>query len=379
MDDEKINNEELNESSAQEEKKGSVAVVKKMGELAGVVANLGVVCVADMVMSAKEATTSFIDSCENEHRDAETRKSEKKANNERYSMQIDAAMSAYKETRGQQIIHRQEAEQSLNNYRCELIDKQADKKAIEGMPVFISYKKAEASQKRLISEAVKRGDTEAIEKYTKELKRLQEDFESSPVGQQYAKTETDIGDLKKSIQDTREFVKSGRKSAKETRQFLKMKKKEFAEQRSTALANVRKPNKIKALIGKISAMFKGKKSEKEPQKESFLKAKMESLKVSMGNFIQKMQDIQRESLQKAASITRSGKDKVANLGSKVKGGIVGFIRTTRDAKEKRLAAMNKKLDEAIEHVNEKSKKIENKRAPEAPETPDAADDADARQ
>lgn len=378
MDDEKIDNEELNESSAQEEKKGSVAVVKKMGELAGVVANLGVVCAADMVMSAKEATTSFIDSCENEHRDAETRKSEKKANNERYSMQIDAAMSAYKETRGQQIIHRQEAEQSLNDYRCELIDKLADKKAIEGMPVFISYKKAEASQKRLISEAVKRGDTEAIEKCTKELKRLQEDFGSSPVGQQYAKTETDIGDLKKSIQDTREFVKSGRKSAKETRQFLKMKKKEFAEQRSTALANVRKPNKIKALIGKISAMFKGKKSEKEPQKESFLKAKMESLKVSMGNFIQKMQDIQRESLQKAASITRSGKDKVANLGSKVKGGIVGFIRTTRDAKEKRLAAMNKKLDEAIEHVNEKSKKIENKRAPEAPETPDAADDADAR-
>lgn len=103
-----------------------------------------------------------------------------------------------------------------------------------------------------------------------------------------------------------------------------------------------------------------------------MKSKIESVKAAVSNFMGKVQDMQKESLQKAASITRNGKDKIAELGGKVKGGIQSVITTVRDSKNKRIAAMKKKVIGATEHVKEKSKAISDKRAeePEAPESRD---------
>ena len=353
MDDEKINDEELNENSAPEETTvDQKTLTRLLGELATATANLGLVKASDIAKTAKETATELKSKASTYIEKASTEYDGKKAEREgiktAYEMEIDKATSKYKENMEKYNFSRQDVELTLNDDRCELAEKLSDKKAIEEMPVYRLYKKAEASQRRVLSEAVRRGDTESIEKCNEELKRLQADFEKSPVGQQHAKTKADIEKLKKSIQEAKAFVRSSKKNEKETKRSFKALKKGLALEKSTALANVGKTSKIKALIGKISAIFKGKKSEKTPQ------------------------NMQKESLQKAASITRNGKDKIAELGGKVKGGIQSVITTVRDSKNKRIAAMKKKVIGATEHVKEKSKAISDKRAeePEAPESRD---------
>lgn len=377
MDDEKINDEELNENSTPEETTvDQKTLTRLLGELATATANLGLVKASDIAKTAKETATELKSKASTYIEKASTEYDGKKAEREgiktAYEMEIDKATSKYKENMEKYNFSRQDVELTLNDDRCELAEKLSDKKAIEEMPVYRLYKKAEASQRRVLSEAVRRGDTESIEKCNEELKRLQADFEKSPVGQQHAKTKADIEKLKKSIQEAKAFVRSSKKNEKETKRSFKALKKGLALEKSTALANVGKTSKIKALIGKISAIFKGKKSEKTPQKESFLKSKIESVKAAVSNFMGKVQDMQKESLQKAASITRNGKDKIAELGGKVKGGIQSVITTVRDSKNKRIAAMKKKVIGATEHVKEKSKAISDKRA-EEPEEPESRD------
>lgn len=371
MSDENINNEE--NLTPEEKKIDQKTLARLMAELATATANLGLVKASDIAKNAKETAAELKDRASTYIEKASTEYAGKRAESEKiktdYQIAIDMVTSQYKKNMEQYNFSRQGAELTLNDDRCELAEKLSEKRTIEEMPVYKSYKKAETSQKHLLSEAAKRGDTETIEKCNEELKRLQEDFANSPVGQQHAKTEAGIKKLKKRIQDARAFVKNSKNNEKETKRSFKELKKELALDKSTSLANVEKTSKIKALIGKISAIFKGKKREKTPYKESFLKTKLESVKVAVGKFMKEVQDMQKESLQKAASITRNGKDKIVELGSKVKGGIRGAITTVRDSKNKRIAEMKKKIIGATEHIKEKSKEINDKRG----ETPESRD------
>ena len=221
MDDEKINDEELNENSAPEETTvDQKTLTRLLGELATATANLGLVKASDIAKTAKETATELKSKASTYIEKASTEYDGKKAEREgiktAYEMEIDKATSKYKENMEKYNFSRQDVELTLNDDRCELAEKLSDKKAIEEMPVYRLYKKAEASQRRVLSEAVRRGDTESIEKCNEELKRLQADFEKSPVGQQHAKTKADIEKLKKSIQEAKAFVRSSKKNEKET-------------------------------------------------------------------------------------------------------------------------------------------------------------------
>ena len=226
MDDEKINDEELNENSTPEETTvDQKTLTRLLGELATATANLGLVKASDIAKTAKETATELKSKASTYIEKASTEYDGKKAEREgiktAYEMEIDKATSKYKENMEKYNFSRQDVELTLNDDRCELAEKLSDKKAIEEMPVYRLYKKAEASQRRVLSEAVRRGDTESIEKCNEELKRLQADFEKSPVGQQHAKTKADIEKLKKSIQEAKAFVRSSKKNEKETKRSFK--------------------------------------------------------------------------------------------------------------------------------------------------------------
>lgn len=360
MEDKNINNEDQNIN----QQKYVEPLTKQLENLAMAIANLGIVKACDVAKTAKETAVDLKEKASSYIDNASTEYVDKKANRDdiktEYKLYVDIATNEYKKSMKKYNELRQGAELTINDDRCDLAQKLSEKKNLEATEIYKLYKKTENSQKRLLSDAVKRGDTETVEKCNNELKKLKEDFAKSHIGQQYTETKDNINELKKSIREARTFVKNNRKNEKGAKREFKLVKGELALDKNKSLANIEKTSKIKTLIGKISSLFKGKNHEKQPKNRNLLKGKLEAVKNTVNNFVSKVQEMQRDSFQKAASITRNGKNKIIEFGSNIKGGIKNAVITVRDAKNKKILDMKKKIVDMTDTINEKGKKIQNK-------------------
>ena len=363
--------DEKNENLNPEEKiegKENQRLIQLLAELANNLANLGIVQGKDAIETAKEGAdelkkniSDYIDGAEKGYSGEREEKTQIK---EEFYKVIEQFSENYKRHMESYNLERQDLEEKLNDSRCSLAEIRKDKLDLEKTEEYKKYSSLVKSCEEQISRATKSGNLEEAKKRIEELEKIKSD---SPIEKKKNEIQKKVKDSTKEVIQIKKAIKKIKEAEKETKIQFNFNKKSLLKEKSTELVKVKKQSKLKSLIGKITAIFKGSKKSIQP-----LRKQLESLTDKVKTMISTTIEKQKSVFNQVVGITTKGKDTVRDtmdkgrniarsIAQKAARGVQGKILEINQAKKRRIAAAKSKIIDVNAQIIQKTKALENKR------------------